>query len=378
MITASQALVETHAIWNERRQALEHYPCIKLSPQQTWPAFWDQVNRALRQCGYNRATRSQYRGVLRRLHRWGIARPAQLTPQKLVEFIHSLANDNYSWSWLALHISATRTIFDRLCRQSVTAKLVTPKRPTALPEILGYAEAERLVATARSIRDQLLLGLIYGCGITAAEASALTWGDVRQNGRALHIAAGTRYMERQLAVPEVFRPVLTAGAQGAAPDAPVFPGRNTGQPLQVRRIEYIVRNAARRANIDRPVNASTLRHTYAVQRLEAGASLPQLQMELGHRSIRTTQRYQRCIAPTIESHPFTKVRELMAQENPEIPKPEPPPPPRPRPSNPLANLKPIDLSTLKLPFQPDNGPKISLVQWLLQTNLVRSLFHRRQ
>jgi hypothetical protein len=76
-------------------------------------------------------------------------------------------------------------------------------------------------------------------------------------------------------------------------------------------VELIVQRAREHAVITRPVCVMTLRHSYAVHRLEHGVSLPRVQQELGHASIRTTERYTRCLAPRLEPHPFTTVRRLM-------------------------------------------------------------------
>ncbi len=80
---------------------------------------------------------------------------------------------------------------------------------------------------------------------------------------------------------------------------------------------------------------TTLRHSYAVNRLESGVNLRQVQQELGHASIRTSERYQRCIAPKLAHHPFTEVRRRMARD---------------AAPTPLAKLASIDIRNLRLPF----------------------------
>jgi len=68
----------------------------------------------------------------------------------------------------------------------------------------------------------------------------------------------------------------------------VFRGRSNGAALSVRMVRIILRSACKRAGIERPVCVMSLRHSYAVRRLENGLNLRELQQELGHASVRTT------------------------------------------------------------------------------------------
>ena len=308
--TAGEVLLERRLEYSQRRRRLRAAAPVAITAQLGWPEFWSAVNRTLRSCGYSEGTRRQYRQVLRGLRRAGLQRPAEVTPPRVRDFLHRIRESECSASWLAMNITALRVIFDRLCGRCVTASCVTPKRPFRLPEILSESEAERVVRAGQNIRDQLLLGLLYGCGLTGREAAGLRWGDVRSGGRKLHIAAGTRYLERVVRVPDAFREILQTGRDTCAPEDYVFRGRAAGKPITTRTIEMLVRKASSAAKVCRPVCVMTLRHSYAVHRLEAGVGLRQLQEELGHASIRSTDRYLRCVAPKLDRHPFSKVSRL--------------------------------------------------------------------
>jgi len=135
-----------------------------------------------------------------------------------------------------------------------------------------------------------------------------------------------------------------------------------------------------------------------VQRLENGANLRQVQQELGHASIRTTERYQRCLAPRLENHPFTKVRALMAAHSlstrrhrghpggAKIPvvataacTPTPSTPaPRETGGPPLARLLVVDLRGLQLPFVAGGEPLSPAQRFaaFLKNRLLRGILHR--
>jgi len=71
-----------------------------------------------------------------------------------------------------------RTAFDKLGGMTVTRRLRTPKRGERLPVVLNLDEAGRLVQAAESVRDRLLIGLLYGCGLKVGELCRLRWMDM--------------------------------------------------------------------------------------------------------------------------------------------------------------------------------------------------------
>ncbi len=77
-----------------------------------------------------------------------------------------------------MNIPVLRSVFDKLGGLSIACHFVTPKRPLPLPEILSSNEVRRVLAAAPSTRNQLLLGLLYGCGLKVSEACRLKWADV--------------------------------------------------------------------------------------------------------------------------------------------------------------------------------------------------------
>jgi integrase/recombinase XerD len=69
---------------------------------------------------------------------------------------------------------------------------------------------------------------------------------------------------------------------------------NRGTRLSVRRIQSIVRGAARRAGVHhKRISPHTMRHTWATLARNAGLPLDTVQLLLGHESPRTTEIYSR-------------------------------------------------------------------------------------
>jgi len=225
------------------------------------------------------------------------SRPAFVSDEDARRFLYSVANKGASWSWIAFNITVLRTAFDKLCGLRVTAGFRTPKRPQPLRDILAPEEARRLLAAARSARDRLALGLLYGCGLKVGELCALRVGDADPDTRALTVtsAGGTR--QRTLSIPENLLPLLRAEMSFREAGDFLLRGRTPGAPLSARTIQRLVRSAAQLAGLPKEVTPMTLRHSHAVTRLREGENIRVLQEDLGHRLVETTLAYSRYILP---------------------------------------------------------------------------------
>ena len=262
----------------------------------TWPILWDRLQRELHRRGYRRGTRTVYRQVLRGLAR-ACDRPAAVGPEQLAAHLYGLAGRHRSASWLAANICVLRTVFDTLGGRDWLARRRGPRRPHCLPRLLNRGEAAAVLRAAGGVRDAMLLGLLYGCGLKVGELRALRWGDVDMEAGTLTVLRPDHGTRRVLALPGALRGYFQAGAAQFSSRAWIFPGRSGARPLSIRRIERIVAVCAARAGLEQPVNPMTLRHSHAVHALEDGCNVRALQEALGHRSLETTLRYLEYLLP---------------------------------------------------------------------------------
>jgi integrase/recombinase XerD len=309
------------------------------TPRPAWAQVWEHVQGALRTARFGRGTRTLYRQVLR-----GFVRHLQAVPPvggilsaaTTRGFVEAIAMRGRSWSWLAANISVLRTVLDKLGGGQLTADLRTPRRPRTLPDTLSAGEIDRLLAAGPTLRDQLLLGLLYGCGLKVGELCSLRWGDFHPTGGRLrvHYARGTR--TRELAVPEALRPLMVEGLQRCGCEGYVLQGRTAGRPLSTRMAQRVVREARLVAGIERPISAMVLRHSFALHCLDQGDTIRAVQEALGHQQLESTLRYARCRAPRTIS-PVDRLAQTQAGAA------VPAPPPLPMPA--------VNLGALELPFR---------------------------
>ena len=285
-----------------------------------WAQYWTIVKRELARLGYGLATARMYHRVLcafggfAEKHYWEDSLPGRITVDIVRDFLHSLTDRNASWSWISSNISVLRTILDKFGGLKVTSDFVTPKRPKRLPHVLSPNEAERLIASAPTLRDQLLLGLMYGCGLKVGETVTLRWRDVLWEHGSVRIeyARGTKV--RTVPIPDKFRDLLSAGLERCAADDYIFPGKRIGEPLSPRMAHIVLARALAAVRINKPVTCMTLRHSFAVTALADGMNIRQLQQILGHASIETTIIYERCTPPSNIPNPLSAVAQALAPQ----------------------------------------------------------------
>ena len=271
-----------------------------------WPDFWDASQRQLRSVGLCTGTLRVYRHVLRHFRVFLSAhgagtRPGAATPALAREFLYQLSDRHASWSWTATHITALRTVFDKLGGASLTEGMVTPKRPRRLHDVLEPNEVGRLLEAAGSTRDRLAILLLYGCGLKTSELCGLRWSDVDIAGRTVQVrfAGGTRI--RKVLLPANAIPLLQAESCYRQGTDPVFAGlsrrlvrRSLGEggsltkpdlsekpPISTRTVERIVRRAAAAAGITKEACCRTLRRSYAVQCLRDGMDVTPIGLRVG-------------------------------------------------------------------------------------------------
>ncbi|MDB5069600.1 MAG: integrase family protein [Candidatus Eremiobacteraeota bacterium] len=194
-------------------------------------------------------------------------------------------------------LSATKSLLKFLAtagaiEYNVGAALRVPKGRDALADrILTKADTKKLLRSGRRPRDTALLRLLYEGGFRRGELASLRWvGVVAGEGCAYVTVVGKGSKTRTVRISSDTLAALNALRGEAADDAPVFTGRR-GAALSESQVWRVVRGAAKRAGLTKPVSPHFLRHAHASHALDAGAPIALVRDTLGHSSVAVTDRY---------------------------------------------------------------------------------------
>lgn len=182
-----------------------------------------------------------------------------------------------------------------------------------VPKTLQISDARAIVAEARnavslnedrrhrkvnshflSLRNRAILQLLFSTGIRVGELTALKTVDVQlKNFTILIHGKGSRERIAFLAdekVIEAMQAYLDVRMQSHIENDAVFLNCR-GEMLSEQGVAYVLRELARRAQIQQHITPHMFRHTSATLLLQGGADIRVVQDFLGHTSISTTQRY---------------------------------------------------------------------------------------
>ncbi len=177
-------------------------------------------------------------------------------------------------------------------------------------EILTREEAQALLRScnkgATGARNRAFLGVLWRGGLRTFEALALTVADLDRDRGVVYVRRGKggrpdhpkdRWVgldDHAFALIEVW--LVKRRAHGLGSKHRVFLTLQ-GAPLSARYCRDMVKRVAARAGIRRRVHLHGLRHAHAVEQVREGATLPEVQKQLGHESIATTNTYLAHVTP---------------------------------------------------------------------------------
>lgn len=169
--------------------------------------------------------------------------------------------------------------------------LPRPRSEKKLPNVLSKEEVKRILEAPQNLKHCMMLSLIYACGLRSGELLALKPADVDSQRKILWIRQGKGKKDRIAPLSPKTIELLRTYYKTYRPRVYLFEGQEAGSPYHPRSFQQVLKQAAARAGIRKPVTLHWLRHSYATHLLEAGTNLRYIQEILGHNSPKTTQIY---------------------------------------------------------------------------------------
>jgi len=172
-----------------------------------------------------------------------------------------------------------------------TTCIRSPKVPVnSRNHYLTKKESVQLLHALKSSGDRdYLIGLtLLLLGLRVSELTKIKWEDFHFDPAGLSswltVVDGKGGKQREVKVPKKLWNRFTALFSNLSPEQRIF-------PLTTRQVERILQKARVQCKMSKAPTPHWLRHTNATLALLSGASLQQVQENLGHAHINTTQRY---------------------------------------------------------------------------------------
>lgn len=229
----------------------------------------------------------------------------KITKTHIITYMHSMQKKGRAASSVSRSLASVRAFYNYLIMKDVVSanpayNLDTPKQEKKLPRILTTEEVEKLLACPSSgdndkcIRDKAMLELIYATGIKVSELIALNTDDVDVSLGYLKCIGdnSARIIPLGHVAIEALKKYLdnTRAAMSTKEETALFVNCNGGR-LTRQGFWKLIKEYARKADIDMDITPHTLRHSFAAHLIENGADLASVQEMMGHKDISSTQVY---------------------------------------------------------------------------------------
>lgn len=227
----------------------------------------------------------------------------------------------YASSTIARKVAAIKSFYNYLAAEGVvsdnpTIDIDSPKVKKRLPQTLSPTEVERLlespssINTPKNLRDVTLLNILYETGMRVTEVVSIQLEDVDLKHAIL--SSPTRQGEaREIPLEDSTQALLVEYMAEGRPQLAKSKAERAlflnhrGEKLTRQGLWLIIKGYARQAGLNAEVTPHTLRHSFAVHRLNKGSKLEDIQHLLGHANISTTQIYTQMEQVEEEEAPAT-------------------------------------------------------------------------
>lgn len=278
--------------WEESKKGFENYLKLEKSlSQNSIAAYINDINKLIEFLGKN-------------FKKIG---PERVKLNHLKKFVEWLNERGVSPRTQARTISGIKSFYKYLLIEGKigsdpTALLESPKIGRKLPDILSMEEIDSLIDAvdlekAEGQRNKAMLETLYSCGLRVSELVNLKLtnlffdqGFIKIEGKADKerlVPVSTRAVEEIEKYINGYRKGLKIHKDS---ENILFLNRR-GKKLSRVMVFTIIKNLAKKINLNKRISPHTFRHSFATHLINGGADLRAVQEMLGHESILTTEIY---------------------------------------------------------------------------------------
>lgn len=189
-------------------------------------------------------------------------------------------------------------------------RLPSVDRPRTLH--LSRSECRDLIRCCRPDVARLVLGALY-TGCRATELMTMQCGDIGRDGYGIYISPSKKYRPRFVFLPDEGMAWFLDLVKGRKRHELVFV-RDSGKPWYGNQ-KHLFKAAVREAGIPDEFTFHGLRHTYASQLIQAGATVYAVAEQLGHANPTTVLRTYGHLSPQIRESEVRQRFTMVSEEN---------------------------------------------------------------
>lgn len=235
----------------------------------------------------------------------GIDKIEMVNKTNVMAYIFEMENEGKTASTVSRSIACIHTFFKFLCSENIinsnpSAQIEMPKIKRKLPIIISLEEVELLLeqpdcTELKGIRDKAMLEILYATGIRVSELINLKLNDIDTILSAIKCCSGKK--QRIIPIGSKAVAAINMYIKHARLDMIKYSDETflfvncNGKPMTRQGFWKIIKEYAKKADIEEDITPHILRHSFAAHLIQNGADLQAVQEMLGHSDISTTQVY---------------------------------------------------------------------------------------
>jgi len=249
----------------------------------------------------------------RRLEKGAKPNWAQLDKDVLVQYMLDLKEKKYAPATVARKVATAKSFVSCMVTMgklqcNPTENLASPHVSKPLPTPLSVSQVRALLnapckeETPEAKRDRAMLELLYATGMRVSQLMAMNLADVNLLENSV-TCASHNVGQRCLPIDSRVTELLADYIENCRPkverdEEPALFLNQRGERLTRQGFWLILKGSAEKAGLGSSVTPRTLRHSFAVHKLNGGADLHSVQQMLGHVHILSTKIYQQVRIPS--------------------------------------------------------------------------------
>jgi integrase/recombinase XerD len=225
--------------------------------------------------------------------------PQQISEKEMNRYLASVARQSKtpSLSDFKFYVHGLRYCYRLLGMNDKALHLPKIREPQKLPVVLNRQECLAMFKAPELLKHRVLLSLIYSAGLRAGEASRLKIADIDSGRMMIHIRQSKFNKDRYVPLSPLILQGLRKYYYACQPVEYLFNGNTAGSPLSIKGMQWALREAVKKCNLQKGISLHTLRHSYATHLLEEGMDIVSIKELLGHERIQTTMIYLHVAKP---------------------------------------------------------------------------------
>lgn len=246
--------------------------------------------------GFSKWTKESYLGKTRDIMKYFRKQLEDVTMQELREFLLKYLKEERGLSERSVNYynSVIRFIYEVTLDKIINKKqLPMYRNRRKIKDVLTKEELSAFFNACENYKYKTIFMMIYGSGLRISEALNLRIKDIDSKKMRIFVREGKGKKERYTVLPQTSLEMLRKYYKIYKPKHPegyIFLNRE-GNPLTVERTREFFRRYRRKAKIDEKFVVHSLRHSFATDLIERGATILEVKEAMGHSNIRSTMEY---------------------------------------------------------------------------------------